>query len=309
MAEETAPERLGMMQWSPWFNFVFLPGLSDRLGAGLVAQRALWKCYLREYALPPSALLRDDVHLNAHGEFLMGELVRAYLVRRPRHDELISSSGTVTDLLVGRDLHWKGDTLTLPFEAARVELLPGPQGAGELDVFYDGRPPSASPDLLAVTRVGPVPGTGDWPLLTEVGHKAPRVAETWTVAVRSPSPDGRAFSFSITGSVTGPDGEGVAGKRFVSRSGRVVIEPEAWTLAYATAVSGVNPGDFETTWAVIPTGLDRVVLSPNREGREQRLPVLTGVPSGPHSLTLRAREPSAKHLRGVRLHRPPGVSP
>ena len=40
--------------------------------------------YLAENSLEPKALLRDDVHLNAHGEFVMAEFVKSYLRYDPK---------------------------------------------------------------------------------------------------------------------------------------------------------------------------------------------------------------------------------
>ncbi|MEO7318480.1 MAG: hypothetical protein ABIZ56_05780 [Chthoniobacteraceae bacterium] len=59
-------------------NHNWLPSLAKKYGAELCDQRAIWKQYLTDHALEPKALLKDGVHLNAHGEFLMAQCVNAY---------------------------------------------------------------------------------------------------------------------------------------------------------------------------------------------------------------------------------------
>lgn len=86
--EETDPARLTPANWAPWMNYVFLPGIARRYQVELVDQRNAWKQYLRDYGLAPQALLRDGVHLNAQGEYLMAEIVKAAL----RYDPAVSSA-------------------------------------------------------------------------------------------------------------------------------------------------------------------------------------------------------------------------
>ncbi len=109
--------------WSSFMNFVFLPGIAQKYGTGLVDQRALWKQYVRDYKLTPGDLVKDDVHPNAHGNFLMSQLVNNYLVRRD--DEKIDpyNSDTVKTLVIGKDIFWDGDKLRVPFEGNRIDAI------------------------------------------------------------------------------------------------------------------------------------------------------------------------------------------
>ena len=79
--EETDPAKLppAGKHWDAFMNHNYLPSLAKKYGAELCDQRALWKAYLTENKLEPKALLRDSVHLNAHGEWFMAECVKAYL--------------------------------------------------------------------------------------------------------------------------------------------------------------------------------------------------------------------------------------
>ena len=70
--------------------------------------------------------------------------------------------------------------------------------------------------------------------------------------------DAKQFRFTLQGSRTGPDGEGRSDRRFVSRSGRIVIEPEDWNVAFALMLAQVKPvpDRFTVTWSVVPHFVD-----------------------------------------------------
>ena len=76
-SEETNPGKLGPGDdnWSAFMNHRWIPSLATNYQAGLCDQRAAWKLYLHAHHLPPAALLRDQVHLNADGERLMAACV------------------------------------------------------------------------------------------------------------------------------------------------------------------------------------------------------------------------------------------
>ena len=159
--EEMNPARLSPKQWNAWMNHVFLPSISKKYGTELVNQRELWKKYLKDYSLPAPNLLSDSVHLNNHGCFLMAEIVKAYL----RHDPKISSDDfkdRVKTYQVGRDLPWKNGKLTLEFEGNRVDAIYQEGSASPASIRIDGKKPSEIPQLKALTRTTPYPGS-HWP--------------------------------------------------------------------------------------------------------------------------------------------------
>ncbi len=59
-------ERCGAW-WDDRMNHKILPGIAAKYGCGLVDIRTDWLRYLKTNHLEPSALLLDDVHLNAGG--------------------------------------------------------------------------------------------------------------------------------------------------------------------------------------------------------------------------------------------------
>lgn len=220
----------------------------------LVDVRKKWIAYLQEHHLEPKALLNDGVHLNQEGVKLMASLIGAELIPVPGL-ATTAQAGTVTDIpldspAVVRDA--AGD-LTLTFTGNRVVAISGAHGEGSADVLLDGEPMSARPELWAVTR--PSTGPQIWmPAIKQVSFETAPLAEDWTLTCLSDStPDAKKIHFKVTGSLTGEDGEGFSTERFVSQSGRVVIEPADWHLVWSLGYKKLTlPEGFQVKWKTYP---------------------------------------------------------
>lgn len=109
--------------------------------------------------------------------------------------------------------------------------------------------------------------------------------------------------FSLAGSVTGPDGEGSAKERFVSRLGRVVIEPDDWVFAYDRKVSDKPAREgLVVRWRVKPLFLD--TLAPPKAddaSREHSFVLAQGLPNARHKLELIGKAA----IKAIRVHTPP----
>jgi hypothetical protein len=258
LTEETDPARLTPKNWSPWMNHAFLPATAKKYGAELVNQHELWKQYLRDQKLPAAKLLKDGVHLNDHGCFLMAEIVKAYL----RHDPQFPDTpwkDLVKTYDVGKDLAWRDGKLILEFTGNRVDVVCKDGQAPPATVTIDGKKPSTFPELYARTRTTYYPRSG-WPSLLRVGSEQLPQVEDWTLTLTELTPDLKQFRFTVAGSKTGPDGEGSTGERFVSKSGRVVIEPADWNFEYALKVfKAPLPVGFKIQWKVLPQFQDEFV--------------------------------------------------
>ncbi len=254
--------------------------LAQKYNCELVDVSAVWPAYLHEHALQPAQLLRDGGHPNIDGytllTYLIGrhlrynsifpntwqETVRTYDARRPLDEEVddeIQLSGD--DWLLhkegirGESSHGR---LHLDFDGNRVDLiaahLEAGQKLGSARVLLDGRPPSANPDVYAITR--PSTGPGTWfPAVMRISHTKPLIVEDWTLRITRINKDASDFAFEVTGSKTGPDGSGTNTEVFVSRSGRVRIEPRDWLLAQIMKTfkqSSPPPVGFEVHWSVLP---------------------------------------------------------
>jgi hypothetical protein len=71
----------------------------------------------------------------------------------------------------------------------------------------------------------------------------------------------------LSGSTTGPAGSGRSDQRFVSNSGRVVIEPEDWDVEYVLSLPNIKPlpSNFTVRWQVVPYYLDAVTPAASQD--------------------------------------------
>jgi len=283
--------------WDHRINTQRLPEIARRYGCGLAEIREDWLAYLRAHQLEPKDLLADSVHLNAHGNFLMAALVSRYLVYRPElpREEWRDLS---RDVAVGRDIRWRDGVLRVRFEGNRVDALALPGGGPSAEVWIDGKRPSEVPDLRAITRPRPGPWSPAFP--KRVDHDAPLLEEEWTLRAEAAAANKEPFSFNVTGSRTGRDGDGRSDTPFVSTSGRVRIAPEDWFR------TGDLPAGFEVKWTVVPLYRDVYQPPARRDAASDNAVMLAqGLPNGPHVLELRAPRGAEPALRAIRVYRPP----
>ena len=295
------PEQKHPLWWDHMMNDVFLPDLAKKYGCGLADVRGQWLGYLKAHSLEPKALLSDDVHLNDHGCFVMAEIVKRYLVHKP---ELLGDEarGSVRTLAVGKDVAWQGTSLKLDFEGNRVDLIAGPGSAGAARILIDGKKPSEFPECIAFTRTSL--SQSRWgPALLRVSSEKPREIENWTLKILEADDAAERLHFRVTGSKTGPDGEGVSNERFVSTSGRIVIEPGDWWVKNIRQITKTPlPAGFEVTWKAIPMFSDQFAAPRSDDGsREGVVTVAQGLPNGKHTLELLGPAP----VEAIRVYRPP----
>jgi hypothetical protein len=248
----------------------------------------------------------------------MAKLVSAYLVRRPQYDDP-AVENQVRDYLPGKDLNWTGNKLVFPFTGNKIDLIAEPGSTGTADVLIDGKKPSDFPELYQNTRVSGYPGIG-WPIISRIDHRAPLMLEDWTATATDFSPDGKHFKFSVRGSVTGPDGDGVSDAPFVSNSGRVVIQPNYWNIDYSfTLMQGpwakdpskarfVMPKEVTATWKILPLFTD-VYSTPAISDPAVETPVVLaqGLSNGPHKLQLIGHDGPVE-FRALRVYQPPSTN-
>lgn len=308
LTEETNPAKLTPQNWSAWFNHAFLPTTAQKYGAELLDQRAEWKRYLRENKLSAAALLKDGVHLNAHGCFVMAELVKPHLRYRPDLAKT-KTENPIRMITLGKTSNWKNGRLTVPFEGNRVDLIAtngAATGSGAAaKVLIDGKKPSEFPELYGFTRSTVYPGT-PWPGIMKYSSDKPLLLEEWTARILQSDDDLKKFTFSVSGSKTGPDGEGKNTERFVSRSGRIVIEPEDWSLDRSRDFTKKPiPPNFEFKWSVVPYFVDRyeTPATPDKT-REYATTLAQGLHNGPHTLEIISESGKPLPLQAIRVYRP-----
>ncbi len=307
MEEETDPATLTTTNAIPYRNYVRLPADCARHGACLARVRDAWKAYCRSNSVAPHALLADGIHPNADGYQLMAECVLAYL--QPGHDTGDADhSPRAQTLTLGVDAHWRAGVLECDFTGNCVMARwTGPLN-GDVEVWVDGRRATRHPELLGFSRVSAAHFSG-WPTLSQVGFVAPLQEETWTLTPFNVTQGGLNFAFRVAGSRTGPDGEGTNTVRFVSNSGRVVIEPMDHWIPLAVYYSDHRqlPDGFSASWSV-----DRRCLDPLPDAQEppedlgSRIRLVEGLADAPHRLRLVQLGPSKPNIVGLQAYSPAG---
>lgn len=299
--EETDPARLephGALHGA-FMNQRFLPSLVERYQVTLCDQRSSWKRRLRAQQLDPAALLSDGVHLNERGDAWMAEIVARCLTRRAELDPAPAEAWVTTRALAQPGA---ADTLTLEFEGNRIDAITHPRRGTAVNVRIDGKPPSEHGAIYAFTRAL-TDSAGKWPVVFDLSSEAPRVREELALEVRRVGTDPARYAFTLTSSLSGHEGEGRSDARFVSRSRRVVIEPDDWTVAYAFELARkVEPERFTVRFRAEPHGSDVFSASEGDADREHAVTIAQGLENGPHTLELRGDLAS---VAAVRVYRPP----
>ncbi|MES2464417.1 MAG: SGNH/GDSL hydrolase family protein [Armatimonadota bacterium] len=302
---KATPETDKGLWWDNHMNSHRLPEIARTYGCGLADVRGEWLRYLQDNHLPPKALLKDDVHLNAQGCFVMAQIINQYLVYRP---ELAGKEPVpdVRDVSVGKEARWDKGRLVLEFEGNRLDLLPGIGAKGaRLQVRIDGRAPSAHPEIFAFTRPAPNPWS---PLaLVRVDHAAPLLAEDWTLkvtAVTGDEPKNATWRYEVSGSLTGPDGSGSSDTIFVSKSGRVKISPTGFFRGFSPPL----PVGHTITWRSYLLGTDAYEALPSsaQNLKENAVLLAQGLTNGRHRLELILDDPASPPpaIKALRVYKP-----
>lgn len=292
-----------------WGRFManWMRKVAEAYGCDIIDITTPWKEYLLSNDLKAQALLKDGIHLNEHGMFLMAELVERQLVYRPElpDDEW---KDLVKTYEIGRDVQWKDGRLRLEFDGNRVVALAAPHDgrAPAAGVLVDGKARSEYPGCYAYTLPSSYPEVG-WPVIMHVGFRERPVVEEWTATITEISEDHATFGFKVAGSVTGPDGEGTNSEPFVSDSGRATIAPDAWCLkrSFDFTEKPIAPG-FEVKWQTVPLFADSYT-APKVEDptREYQTVLVQGIPNGRHVLELVAEGEGVPPIAALRVHKPP----
>jgi len=323
LGADEAPNAQGQFEDKGWTKFMasFIRQVAERYGCERVDVREPWKRYVLDNHLKPQDLLTDGIHLGEQGNLLYAALINRQLVYRPE----LKGQGdqdTVRVCEVGKDVKWKDGTRVLEFEGNRVVALaaagppPTPSrggegaGGGGATVLVDGKKPSEFRECYAFTRAQ---GPG-MKILCISSEKTPQV-ENWTIRVTDVDQAAKSFSFEAVGSKTGPDGTGTNTQRFVSNSGRIVIEtrvekPEmGFESDWAADVKNVAKG-AEVKFQCYALHADRYVAPAVKDpALEYTVTLCQGLNSGKHTLVLTAGGQGRVPLKALRVYRPPVAPP
>lgn len=234
-------------------NYLWYPPIANQYNICWADIRTPWKEYLNRYSLPfNSLLIGDNSHFNWEGNAFAAELMSAFVRPRPLPTGLDPwNNSWIATVNLHPVTNWSGDDLEMDASCSRLDVVYDPDVPGEvpaLTVEIDGQLPSKTQDFWGFTRAGPsfeIP----WPGLRRVTSEVLLTWEEWTLRVMSFNPSDFSLSYSISGTVTGPDGAGQSGLPFLSNSRRVSVEAADMIIGDAAKWRGLNPpAGFEIKW-------------------------------------------------------------
>lgn len=310
-----APDAQGEFHDDRWTTFMakFIPAVAERYGCEVVDVRPPWKRYVLDNKLAAKDMLLDDIHLADQGNGLYSALIERQLVYRPElKGQGDLAAGTLRTVEVGKDAQWKDGKLEIEFEGNRIVAVAeaGPDGAPAASVLIDGKKSSEFLGCYAFTRTQSSAGK----ILAVFSEKAP-LAEDWTIRVTDVDQAKKVFKFEATGSKTGADGTGTSDARFVSKSGRIVIENDVvkpdmknesdWSVDVAKLALGA---DFK--FQCVANCADKYVAPAIKDATlEYTVTLAQGLPVGKHTLTLTADGAGKVPLQAIRIYRPAVAAP
>jgi len=305
----------GENAWSDTMSYHFLPAMAEKYKCDLINIRDPWKKYLDEHQLTPKDLLKDEVHLNKYGEFLMAELIKPLFEYKSKFNA--DPFGLCTTLVAGKDFNFSKKQWMIPFTGNRVDVVYLENHSPvKAKVMLDDRRPSEFQGTYFMTR--PYASNGKaWPwnlpAMIHIEHQTPWIAEEWTCKFTEATAPYEDFSFEISGSVTGKDGSGRASEDFLSASKRVIItkgDCEAggdWHLnrSFKVMKTTANPGD-EVKWKTYSISTDVIQLETGlKMNGKAILTLFQGVPNTCHMLTITPVKGEEKmNIQEIKVYRP-----
>jgi len=305
--------------------------LAQKYNCELVEVRKEWDDYLKHHKLEAKDFLGDTVHPNKKG----GQLLAGLVLRHFRYNTLSPAGWSDrirtyetrraleerTDEITFTGKPWKKSTygvigsskekdsaLRLAFKGNRVDVIAFPvKGTlGTATIRIDGKAPSSFPECYVPTRTSPTPKV-TWPAIKRVTLGKDPVAEDWTLKITEISDDCKQFKYNVIGSVTGPDGSGTHNKRFVSKSGRIIIEPRDFGIATACRYRKIKlPVGYEVKWKVVCMGVDTWKPKPIEDpALEDLYTLVQGLKNTDHVLEIIPDGNGQVPVRSIIVHRPP----
>jgi hypothetical protein len=282
-----------------------IAALAAKYDCEFVDIRGEWRRYMDDNNLNSEELMYGGQNnLNTLGNVIM-EMIFA---RHFQHNSgfPVKLANAVSEQPVKPE---KDGSIKMEFHGNRIDLLPGAVGAGEkrgsARILIDGKPPSENSRLYAISVPGKPP-VGFWPAIKRVSHEKPLVVEDWTLSVTDSTEHGGEFQFEVVGSVTGPDGSGNNKEKFVSKSGRAIIEPGDWAMLGNLGAILKEGRKIEISWSVLPQFLD-VYTAPDIEhpALDHAVTVAQGLENRKHTLEIIPNGDGAVPIEAVRIYRPP----
>lgn len=274
---------------------------------------AEWPRYLADNHLKAEDLLRDVIHPNRNGNWLLAQLAgrhirynplfpaHSYTNIRTYYASAAIDAGSANPIQI-KGTSWTTDNgvmvsesskspLKFSFTGNRVDLISGHplkiKQTGTARLVLDGKILNDQNVAFAYSRPSPGPGSW-WPAIRQIGHTKALIAEDWTLKVTAINADSTIFTYQVKGSKTGEDGTGNSQHTFISRSGRVLIQPEDILFSRIRKYLKVpTPNGFEVRWSSYPLfqGSYRAPSGTDL-AKTYQVTLLRGISNGPHTLEI-----------------------
>jgi GDSL-like Lipase/Acylhydrolase family len=303
--ESEDSEELKRYQWHN-NHARWLQALAQKYGCEFIDVRRAWKQYLELHALQPQALLSDNIHLNEQGNHLMARSIANHILESP-----IPKVENLDNSIIeyrNSDLHWHDNKLSLTFEGNRVDLVTQPSTNNQFasaELLIDGKPPSQISSLYSISRPSDAPGV-EWPGILQIASASSLMAEDWALTISEANSQMDLFSFDLYGSKTGFDGSGNSKQKFVSNSGKIVIEPQNWWLENAYQFTKETiPIGFQIRWRVEPMFNDIYTSPVIRDSMQEYTTIVAqNLTNSRHTLEITTLRGTTVPIEAIRVYHP-----
>ena len=282
-----------MTDWGNKMSLQTIPEYCKTYGLEINNRIVEWYDYLKANCYHPmsSVLLRaDSTHFGMHAEYLVAALTARHF--RYHKDADPDPNRMVTVYKVGKDVKVTKNTIMLPFEGNRIDVITdNGDGKETIQVLIDEMKPSEFPGCYKNTRTATNGDFWQGGAVQTFGSSVDLREEDWTLKI-----DGNGY-YMLNGSLTGFDGTGSISERFNSNSGKVVIRPEDWFK---------GDSEFKDRELYFQTKLfayDNYLLPVTQPSNaENTVTLAQGFPNGTHVLTLTG---AVKKIKEIRVYCPP----
>jgi hypothetical protein len=291
--------------WHDEMSYHKIPGFAKEYGLAVEPQRAWWRDYLLRTHVDPQSMLEDDTHPNEKGRELIAAFFNQYF------DNLVEKWNGQTERNVvsipGNAKEFANGQKAVNFEGSRLELISSKPLAVWPTVAIDGRSPKEIDGCFQVTRASSIGTVPDWPALRRISLRHDQIPEAWTATLTKISSDQKSFEFTVSGSITGDQGNGDSSHDFVSKSGELGIEAQDWMVESAFEKTHIPlQAPFEVYWSVNDVCDGKPEVIDRGDGTTQYRYVLgNGLSNKIHTVTLSSPTNDLADITEFRAYEPP----
>ena len=284
-------DHMGISQDQAWHDkhsWEWLPAICKKYDLELVDVRSNWISYAQRYGYAYEDFLRDHVHMNPFGNYLMAEIVKAHLVydHGLEHDplKLVNKVNLFQATRKGKN----NQLINLNIRGHRLDLM----YTGEFDdirdhiridgILIDEYPSVFIPSRAYINPDHPYPQKIGIPVKIDLSDKARE--DHWQMVIRKVEAEGYRVHFDIYSDRDGFQGHGDNLVDFCSLDGILCLQPGNWFYRE-------EPGFF-SPWKSIEEG-DTLHFEIRRLNGIKIDPVtgnsrwsLIGLPPGDHQLVI-----------------------